>query len=120
MPYISDEDREAAYLKFGESTDGVQLGWEWLRKISSSRCARISYKPFDGDPSYERELERYEGLVSSDRIHASPMEHQASPDTGFMRGTAQKFNNPEFHGNLSGWIQYRHLIPHNTHTGDST
>jgi hypothetical protein len=111
LPYITGEDREAAYMEFGESSPGVEQGWEWLRKISAARCARISYKPFDGDPSYTRELERYAGLVSSDHIHASPMEHQAVPDTGFKRGTTQKFDNPELHGNLDGWIQYRKLIP---------
>jgi hypothetical protein len=111
LPYITGEDREAAYMEFGETVEGGYFGWEWLRKISAARCARISYKPFDGDPSYKRELERYAGLVSSDHIHASPMEHQAVPDTGFMRGTTQKFDNPELHGNLDGWIQYRKLIP---------
>jgi hypothetical protein len=111
LPYITGEDTEAAYMGFGESEVGVVEGLEWLRKISAARCARISYKPFDGDPSYDRELERYAGLVSSDHIHASPMEHQAMPDTGFKRGTTQKFDNPELHGNLDGWIQYRKLIP---------
>jgi hypothetical protein len=111
LPYITGDDTEAAYMEFGETIKGVQLGWEWLRKISAARCARISYKPFDGDPSYDRELQRYAGLVSSDHIHASPMEHQAMPDTGFKRGTTQKYNNPELHGNLDGWIQYRKLIP---------
>jgi hypothetical protein len=111
LPYITGEDTEAAYMEFGETLEGEQLGWEWLRKISAARCARISYKPFDGDPSYDRELQRYAGLVSSDHIHASPMEHQAMPDTGFKRGTTQKFDNPELHGNLDGWVQYRKLIP---------
>jgi hypothetical protein len=39
------------------------------------------------------------------------MEHQAMPDTGFKRNVTQKYNNPELHGNLDGWIQYRKLIP---------
>jgi hypothetical protein len=111
LPYITGEDTEAAYMEFGETLEGEQLGWEWLRKISAARCARISYKPFDGDPSYDRELQRYAGLVSSDHIHASPMEHQAMPDTGFKRNVTQKYNNPELHGNLDGWVQYRKLIP---------
>jgi hypothetical protein len=111
LPYITGEDTEAAYMGFGESEVGVVEGLEWLRQISAARCARISYKPFDGDPSYDRELQRYAGLVSSDHIHASPMEHQAMPDTGFKRNVTQKYNNPELHGNLNGWIQYRKLIP---------
>jgi hypothetical protein len=29
---------------------------ELLRKISTARCARLKYRPFDGDSSIEKEL----------------------------------------------------------------
>ncbi|NIH77332.1 hypothetical protein FHV99_004584 [Ochrobactrum sp. P20RRXII] len=71
-----------------------------LAKISVARCARISYKPFDGDGSIERELERYERLVGSTPLHASPAEHQATPMRHRVPGS--------FNGNLGeGWIQFR-------------
>jgi hypothetical protein len=120
LPYIDGEDREEAYLRFGETEQGYKLGIAWLRKIDSARCARISYKPFDGDASYERELDRYESLISSSRIHASPMEHQASPDERVicpMTGQPQQWKNPELHGNLPGWIQHRQLIPNSNYEG---
>lgn len=110
-----------------------------MAKISAARCARISYAPFDGNPSIERELERYHGLVSSSRIHASPLEHQATPDTRYkcrviqtsadpeirvpngdnsftivneFSRTETKYLKPELAGNLGpGWIQFRKTIP---------
>lgn len=76
----------------------------YLLKISVARCARISYKAFDGDGSVGRELERYELLVGSEPLHASPAEHQAKP---MKRAVAGKYN-----GNLGkGWIQYRKQLP---------
>jgi hypothetical protein len=115
LPYITGEDTDAAYMEFGETIEGEHLGWEWLRQLSANRCARISYKPFDGDASYEREMQRYESLISSDHIHASPMEHQATPDKWVephnpYEGKAHWLS-PHLHGNLDGWIQYRKLIP---------
>jgi hypothetical protein len=123
LPYIDINDVEVGAEIFPDSMDPFN---KWLCKISAARCARISYKPFDGDPSYDRELERYDSLVSSDRVHASPLEHSASPDTlsytaiqeepgkvGFRREWAE----PSLHGNLKGWIQYRQTIPNHTYTG---
>lgn len=118
LPYVTNSD----VMKAGDHlrnvvkinpTDGRV--WEFLRKISAARCARISYKPFDGDASYERELERYDLLVNSDRVHASPTEHQASPDKWLER--CNRFAHPEQHGNLPGWIQARKLIPNEVHHG---
>ena len=120
LPYVTDEDWIEAlhrYDHFDEQND-------FLRRISAARCARISYTPFDGDASYERELERYNLLVTSARVHASPLEHQASPDTKSFTRTftdfgdgvtdtveGYAFDNHEFHGNLSGFIQGRKLVP---------
>lgn len=84
---------------------------EVYKKISAARCARISYEPFDGDGSFEREMERFEHLVSSDRIHASPMEHQAAPDAE-IPGYDDAWANEHLAGNLGpGWVQFRKTIP---------
>jgi hypothetical protein len=74
-----------------------------LIKISVARCARISYTPFDGNGSIERELDRYSKLIDSRPIHASPSEHQATPDD-------LSLNTPLW-GNFKNWIQYRKTIP---------
>lgn len=124
MPYITEADIQKA-----DFTDIPDSGYEWLCKISAARCARISYKPFDGDASYERELERYDSLVTADRVHASPLEHQATPDTTVVASIdlfedendsltpnetldAQRvFKQKQLHGNLVGYIQFRKTIP---------
>ena len=97
LPYITDVDRDHVMYHYG--IEGEAL----LRKISAARCARISYAPFDGDGSYERELERYESLVGGDAIHASPLEHQCSPDA--------YDDMVDMHGPLTGFIQFRKTIP---------
>lgn len=129
LPYIAEADYDAANTAPDENSadPGIQL----LQKISAARCARISYAPFDGDPSFEREIERYNGLVSSSRIHASPLEHQATPDTQseFFRckkstdpkdvidpwkvvEEGMNWDHPELSGNLDGgWIQFRKTVP---------
>lgn len=123
LPYITDADRHAP----SNWKDGPAV----LRKISAARCARISYKPFDGDASYEREIDRYDSLVTSDRVHASPLEHQATPDTQHMisvdlvyqdgrvssTDTTYAWKNPSLHGNFAGWIQARKLVPNERYTG---
>ncbi len=105
LPYIDRSDMEEAARRFV----AYDQQNEFLCMISAARCARISYKPFDGDATYERELERYQSLVASDRVHASPMEHQATPDAWFP--AFERYLNPGLHGNLSGYIQFRKTIP---------
>lgn len=94
-----------------------------LQKLSVARSARISYAPFDGDASIERELERYDLLVGSSPLHASPTEHQATPDTRTaidryrVVNGRKKFvssgwdwDNGAQHGNFRGWIQFRKTL----------
>jgi len=94
-----------------------------LQKLSVARSARISYAPFDGDASIERELERYDLLVGSSPLHASPTEHQATPDTrtaidrycvvdGRKKfvSSGWEWDNGYKHGNFKGWIQFRKTL----------
>lgn len=135
LPYIDNEDRVEAALRFTDEDNHVDHTkfWGFLQKLSAARCARISYKPFDGDASYKRELERYALLVNSDRVHASPTEHQCSPDRIIKQSTApvlepgqlghqdftsiETWSNRRLHGNLEGYIQARKLIPNEAHHG---
>lgn len=105
LPYITDADNVEAM------TVAPKHRQQWLCKISAARCARISYKPFDGDASYQRELERHDMLVTSKRVHASPLEHQARPDPSY--------GSMHLHGNLPGWIQYRKTVPNEVHRTDA-
>ena len=101
MPYVTYEER----TKYHSNV---------LLKLSAARCARISYKPFNGDSTTEAELNRYNLLVTDERVHASPLEHQAKPD---FRDELGNWEHSDLHGNLTGWIQHRKLIPNEVYHG---
>lgn len=109
LPYVTDEDRQS--FAFGASANLGLEPDEALRRISAARCARISYKPFDGNGSYEKELERFDLLVGNDAVHASPLEHQCSPDYVDNSGLKPRYLNPDKHGSLTGFIQFRKTVP---------
>jgi hypothetical protein len=130
LPYIRSEDEAPAreYLEANGLVGQPNAMIELLKKLSGARCARISYKPFDGNSSIDAEVARYESLVASDRVHASPIEHQATPDTQSIYRVERikddgqtktidvvrhglDWDNPELHGNFTGWIQFRKTIP---------
>jgi len=83
-------------------------------KVSVARCARVSYLTQEGKPpKIEDDLALYDRLVGSIPLHASPTEHQATPDiwTKSPSGDIGWFEHPELHGNLSGYIQFRKTLP---------
>ncbi len=116
LPYITDRDFQMthgkfAYYKADERIDPWTLE---LIKCSAARCARVSYLTHDGDsPSIEADLALYERLVGGERLHVSPVEHQATPDSYkdyVFDGNV--WCEPKLSGNLDpGWIQYRKLVP---------
>lgn len=66
LPYVTDEER-------------TQYPLDDLRKMSTARCARVSYKLHDGsNTTLEKDRELFDRLVKSNPIHASPLEHCAS------------------------------------------
>jgi hypothetical protein len=84
-----------------------------LIKMSTARCARTSYLTHDKlNPTIDGDLELFNRLVGSNPLHASPTEHQARPDIYCPedRDLYSGWENPELHGNLSGWIQHRKLL----------
>lgn len=87
-----------------------------LRKLSAARCARVSYRPFDGSSSVEAEVERYRKLVTAQPVHASPVEHQAKPDRAIVDtpGSDRVWERPQLHRNFRGWIQARAYVPGET------
>lgn len=130
LPWIDPEDwdtaRHWAEFKSPMSSDYYEKVLDILRKQSAARCARTSYATFDGKRStIAADLKLYDQLVESRPVHASPCEHQATPDTQSMYCTyvmdkdghygrlaeKKEWDNPELHGNLRGWIQHRKLVP---------
>ena len=91
LPYVTRAERAEHFY------DNVDL----LLKISAARCARVSYLLHDGqEPSVEKDLALYERLVGGVPLHASPIEHQATP-----MASAELWS-----GNFRGWLQYRKLV----------
>lgn len=94
LPYVTEQER-------------ATLPVEVLKKVSAARCCRVSYLKHDGTVAdVETDLRLCDRLVGSRPLHASPFEHQATPD---------KLNfgiwaNPKAHGNLTGWCQHRKEI----------
>ena len=96
---------------------------EAMIRISAARCARLSYLSFDTGKrsTIEEDLKLYNRLVGSTPIHASPLEHQATPDIWHEASDRNKYgaywkntgwNHPEQAGNLgSGWRQFRKFLP---------
>jgi thymidylate synthase ThyX len=101
LPYITPEEWDQS------------IAWDRLIKISVARCARVSYKTFEGTPTkLEDDLKLYDRLVGAHPMHASPAEHQATPDPYIEQDVGGKLvpARPELWGNFKGWIQYRKTL----------
>lgn len=86
-----------------------------LIKVSVARCARTSYSNLDDTPpEMSKDIALFDKLVGSSPLHASPTEHQATPDTFTIDdfGCNKRWKLPHLSGNFSpGWIQYRKTLP---------
>lgn len=115
LPYITDEDRkqvaDAIYDPTEHDRTNTEAINEALKKISTARCARVSYLTQDGRRDPEEDVRLYERLVSARPMHASPLEHVATP----ARLT------DHVSGNITGWHQHRHeVMPHRLDSGART
>lgn len=118
LPYITDADDEALYAIAAEQAHrpelAEQITLDYARKVSAARCARTSYNNMEGKTStLEEDIALHDRLLVDQPIHASPAEHQGTPDevTGFdAYGDFPIYKNPELHGNLHGWVQYRKTL----------
>lgn len=116
LPWVEHADWERI-----RAENMADHGTEWsidsplgtLIKISVARCARLSYNNFDGKVSTTAEdLALYNKLVGEQPIHASPAEHQATPDPWCRE-------QPKW-GNFRFWKQYRKFLPGETYDKDQT
>lgn len=87
-----------------------------LLAMSVARCARVSYLTTEGTkPTVEQDIKLYERLVGSVPIHASPAEHQATPDIDVRSGYGNYgWQAPDKHRNFVGWCQLRTVLPGET------
>lgn len=90
LPYITEEEKNTEYVLD-------------LLKMSTARCARVSYLTHDGRiPNKADDLKLHDRLVGSKPEHASPAEHQA----WFVPFST------DFYYNLQGWKSYRWMRDH--------
>ena len=95
----------------------------WFRnlliKLSVARCARVSYLTHEGKPpNVVEDLALHDRLLGSIPLHASPAEHQATPDTGTRllkhpdghASLRYGWEKPKLHGNFVGWRQRRKML----------
>lgn len=105
LPYVGLEEQEKLFQE--------GCGVETMVKLSVARCARVSYLTHEGKaPEVDADLQLYERLVGSVPLHASPAEHQATPDFQTLSFTENrvKWLHEELHGNFVGWQQYRKML----------
>lgn len=95
-----------------------------LIKISIARCARVSYQSFDTgrQSTIEEDFALCDRLLGAQPLHASPAEHQATPDVPKYEhwrdsdgsGASDKVQVGWMadvqHGNFVGWCQYRKML----------
>ena len=126
LPYVTNKDRDTA-LKMDESSEFFPDSvFNYLIPLSVARCARVSYLTHEGkEPLITEDLALYDRLMKQVPLHASPAEHQGSPDEylgtrsvihGDGRGNSSTVKEdvwlcPQLHGNFDGWIQYRKMCP---------
>lgn len=112
LPYADDEEtvrecaEHAASFRPGiniVTSNDVRL------QVSVARCARVSYRSFETGKrsTIEEDLKVYAKLLGSSPIHASPAEHQATPDPF---GAGPGAFRSEW-GNLFSWRQFRKMLP---------
>lgn len=98
LPYVSQEERD-------------NHGIKTATKLSVARCARVSYLTQDGEvPAKDTDLALYDRLMGSKPLHASPSEHQATPDyiLDIMGKPHWQFKRQW--RNFKGWRQFRAMI----------
>lgn len=84
LPYVSEPER-------------AKYNYTHCAKLSTSRCARVSFLTHDGKtPEEKKDFDLFEKLVGSIPLHASPTEHQAVA-----------VEPVKFHKNFLGWKQFR-------------
>lgn len=119
LPYLASEDWEDVERWHKENPEAPKLGLlDKLRKMSVARCARVSYMTHEmKKPSVEEDLALYERLVGAHPMHASPAEHQATPDEPLDTGSVPcphdqwtRWMTPHLQGNFVGWRQYRKML----------
>ena len=124
VPYVKTyRDSHTCQLHYLDESDKY-ITIEEARMISASCCAQVSYRKNDG--SLEKASMVFDRLINSVPVHASPVEHIATPTEYKMLAddyldiegvTHIDAEYTPYSGNLRGWIQFRQLIANNVKRG---
>jgi hypothetical protein len=120
LAYREGKPRELApnewHLPYVRPEEYSELSLEQLIKLSTARCARVSYLTQDGIRDVNADFTLYDRLLSGG--HMSPSEHPARPMTEaeIILYTEQRYAGSytaplPFLGNFRGWVQHRKEIP---------
>lgn len=107
---LADENAIMQYSDLTAMSGGPSSKWsspiDVAIRVSVARCARVSYMSNDTGKrsTVEEDLALYGRLLGAQPLHASPAEHQATPDD------VGRDARPEQCGNFSGWRQYRKML----------
>lgn len=109
-----------SHQRFWLIVDGAfkKITLEEALKSSAAYCARVSYNKHDGtSATLSENIELHDRLVGSAPIHASPIEHQASPDKQSwwthikeIFSGRPRYCNEQLHGNFKGYVQHRKYV----------
>lgn len=138
-PYVHHstkvDDSFYGYYVVDDNDFPVDLTEKEALAISASCCAQVSYRRLNN--TKDKALDIYEKLLSGNKVHASPFEHQATPIQGEFSqyGYDPSVNLPGYpasweegithvdrhgqfwSGNLRGWVQHRQSVPNNVVSG---
>lgn len=115
LPYVGEEERRQIEEWMDQA--GIHASKKkMLVKMSSARCAAVSYLRHADWRSVEQDLGLYNKLSSARPMHDSPMEHPCTPSPAnvhlvnvqsqFAAEKAKVLRLPRY-GNLIGWHQHR-------------
>lgn len=112
LPYIFTANGQYFSTDEHNRTKG-ELSLEEAQKVSASCCAQVSYRKLDD--SLEKAIRIYDQLVTTMPVHASPLEHIATPVSTVMEKGVTHVDTDYnmWSGNFKGWIQYRQLVNDN-------
>lgn len=95
------------HLPYNDETNEISISDAFY--VSAARCARVSYKTFDGKLStVNKDLELCEQLLNSG--HMSPFDHQAIADSIYYQDDKKFWKEPKDHRQFYGWIPKRVLV----------
>lgn len=103
--------RRRSHMPYADDLDHAEVPYDDRLMVSVARCARVSYKTFDGKPStIEADKELYQQLLTS--RHMSPFNHVAHTDGARYdpQENSYYWTNPEAQERFWGWISERYYI----------